>query len=86
MEQIPRQGLPHILWDGEPVLTDTLPPDPDPSLFPIDVLQLQVDHFSGTQAEPGQKEQDRIVPLAYEDILTASLENPLDLLRFKKLR
>jgi len=45
-----------------------------------------VDHFSGTQAEPCQKEQDRIVTLAYGDILTTSLENPLDLLRFKKLR
>ena len=86
MEQIPRQGLPHILGDGEPVLSDTLPPDPDSSLFPIDVVQRQVNHFPGTQAKPCQKEQDRIVTLAYGDILTASLENPLDLLRFKKLR
>ena len=61
MAYIRRQGLPHILGQGKPVVPDALAPDADLALFPVDVVQLQVRHLSGTQAEPRQDEQDRII-------------------------
>jgi hypothetical protein len=72
------------MGNGEPVVSGTLAADADLSLFPIDVIQLQVHHFSGAQAEPCQKEEDRIIALTHRGVLTARLEQTLDVLRLKK--
>jgi hypothetical protein len=65
---------------------DTLAPDADLALFPVDVVEFQVHHLSGAQTEPRQDEKDRIIALANWSVLRARLEQALDVLRFKKLR
>jgi hypothetical protein len=65
---------------------DTLAPDADLALFPVDVVEFQVHHLSSAQTEPRQEEQDRIIALAHGGVLRARLEQALDVVRFKKLR
>jgi hypothetical protein len=86
LAKIPRQSLANILGYGEPVVPSTFAPDRDLSSLPVDVVQLQVFHFSRAQAEPRQEEEDCIIALAQRGILRARLEQTFDVLRFKKLR
>jgi hypothetical protein len=86
LAKIPRQSLAHIPGYREPGVPGTFAPDRYFSSFPVDVVQLQMCHFSGPQAEPRQEEKDRIIALAQRGILRARLEQALNMLRFKELR
>ena len=44
---------------------------------PIDIVQVQTDNFAGAYAEPGEQQQDRIVPSANGRLSVTALQNPL---------
>ena len=86
MAQIPGQSLTHILGDGEPVVPETLASHRELSILPVYVIERHMNHFSGTQAESRQKEQDRIVAPACGSGSVAASEEKLYVLRLKILR
>jgi hypothetical protein len=86
MAQIPGHGLTDVLGDGEPVTPHTLAPHRKLSTFPVQVIELHMNHLSGTQAEPCQKEEDRIIAPAGGAGSITALEETLYVLWLKKLR
>jgi hypothetical protein len=86
LAQVSGQGLTDVLGDGEPIAPETLAPHHELSTLPVYVIELHMNHLSGTQAEPCQKEQNRIVAPACGSRSIAALEETLYVLRLKKLR
>jgi hypothetical protein len=86
MAQIPGQGLTDILGDGEPVVPEALAPHQELSTLPVQVIELHMNHLSGTQAEPRQEEKDRIIAPACGTRSIAAREETLHVLWLKKLR
>jgi hypothetical protein len=60
-------------------------PDQQFSGLPIDVLQVQLDDFAGPQAQSGQEQQHRVIPLPGGTVSVAVVQELLDLVWFQKL-
>ena len=60
-----RQGpFPTSAGQGQLSRFPALSANGDLARAPIDIVQIQPDHFAGAHAEPGEQQQDRVVPPA----------------------
>jgi hypothetical protein len=53
---------------------------------PINIIECQAHHFTGSQTEPGKQQQNRIIAHASLCLPLAMLEDLLYLARLEKLR
>jgi hypothetical protein len=60
--KIIRKGDADIGQQGKVCPAATLATDSDDAVVPIEVLQIQLDNFAGSQAQTGKQKQNGIVP------------------------
>jgi hypothetical protein len=70
----------HISGERQAVLTATFAMYGQLARFPVNVLQCHMHDFAGPQAEPRQKEQNRLVALPGRALLMAGSQHKLNLL------
>ena len=61
MPQLGNDCIAHILRQGKLAPATTLAVDTQASSLPVNVLEFQEGHFSGTQTQAGEQKQDRVV-------------------------
>src|ERR1019366_3416692 len=83
--QIRGQGAPHIWWQRQPILASTLASDQNFTTTPVHVSQAQVNHLTGSQTQPGQKQQGCVITSPRRAAPVTTLQQLLHLLGFQKL-
>ena len=73
----------HIGWEGHALDPASLALHDELPDTPVHVVEVQGRHFGGTQAETGQRGEDREVTAAAEGALIARGEQPLNVFGLK---
>jgi len=69
---------------GHPILSRAFATDNQFTSIPIDAIQGHLDDLSGTQAEPGQEQQNAVITLTHLGASVTAMKKRLYLLRFKR--
>ena len=81
LAQVGGQGLAYINRQGHPLVKPSLAANKDLSGSPVDVLELESDHFPGAKTKADKQKKDSVVAAAHRRAAVAGLEHTFDLLR-----
>jgi len=82
--QVGRQGLSHISRQRHAVVKQPLAPNEDFTTSPVNVLEAETNHFTGTEAETGKQEKDGIVATTGGGSTVAGFQHSLNLIWSQK--
>ena len=84
--QVRDDRLADILGQGQPLIAPALARDPELPGAPVDVLDPERGDLAGTQPQPGEHHQHRVVPAPASTSAIARVKQRLQLLRLKRAR
>jgi hypothetical protein len=79
VEQVIGEGFAYIMWNGQPVVYASFSPHGQLPKFPMDIVQLHVFDFAGTQPQASQQQQYRVVTFPDFSAETTSRHNGFNL-------
>lgn len=85
MAKVSSQSLAHVSRERQPIFPAGFASDDKLSSVPVDILQRHMNHFCGTQAEPGQEEQNGVIPPSCEGFRITNLQETFGLIRQQEL-
>jgi hypothetical protein len=79
--QVGGQGFAYIYRKGHPIVHKSLAANENFAGSPVDVFELESDHFPGAKTKTGEEEKDGIVASAGRGAALAGLKHTFDFLR-----
>jgi hypothetical protein len=77
--QVGGQGIAHLLGEGKTIVLLSFSPDRNLPCSPVNVVEFHRHHFAGPEAEPGQQQEDRVVPPSDLGALITAAQETFDL-------